>query len=105
MLYVIAMQRVSHRTIGTPNQGKLLHLLVKPQGARKILELGTLGGYTHHLAGAWIATGGRVVSLEANPKAAEVAKANIARAGLSHIVDIRIGKAIESLPLFGRRKG
>ena len=85
-----------------PNQGKLLHLLAKLQGARKILEFGTLGGYSTIWLARALPAGGRVVSLEANPKAAAVAKANIARAGLSHVVDIRIGKAIDTLPLLAQ---
>lgn len=85
-----------------PNQGKLLHLLARLQGARKILEFGTLGGYSTIWLARALPEGGRVVSLEANPEAAAVAKANIARAGLSHVVDIRIGKAIDTLPLLAQ---
>lgn len=82
-----------------PNQGKLLHLLAKIQGASKILEFGTLGGYST----IWLARaspeGGLLVSLESNLTNAEVAKANVARAELSDMVDIRIGKAIDTLPM------
>jgi predicted O-methyltransferase YrrM len=81
-----------------PNQGKFLYLLAKLQGARSILEFGTLGGYSTIWLARAVPEGGRVVSLEANPHAAEVARRNIARAGLSDIVDIRVGKAIETLP-------
>ena len=85
-----------------PNQGKLLHLLARLQGARRILELGTLGGYSTIWLARALAKGGRLVSLEANPRNAEVARVNIARAGLSDIVDIRVGKAIDSLPLLAQ---
>ena len=80
-----------------PNQGKFLQLLAQIQGAKRILEIGTLGGYsTIWLARAVPAEGG-VITLEANPQYAEVAARNIARAGLAEIVEIRIGKAIDSL--------
>ncbi|MBC3916518.1 O-methyltransferase [Undibacterium sp. CY18W] len=82
-----------------PNQGKFLHLLVKMQGARKILEFGTLGGYSTIWLARALPEGGRVITLEANPQAAAIAAANIARAGVSHLVDIRIGKALDTLPL------
>src|SRR5262245_12028296 len=77
-----------------PNQGKLLHLLAKTMGARTVLEIGTLGGYsTIWLARALPKGGGRVITLEAEPKHAEVARANFARAGLSSVIDLRLGKA------------
>lgn len=82
-----------------PNQGKFLHLLAKMQGARKILEFGTLGGYSTIWLARALPEDGLLVSLEANPANAEIAKANVARAGLSHIVDIRVGKAIDTLPM------
>ena len=82
----------------SPLQGQLLHLLARMVGARRILEIGTLGGYsTIHLARA-VRPGGRVVTLEAEPRHAEVARANIARAGLAEIVDLRVGLAIDILP-------
>ena len=81
----------------TPNQGKLLELLARIQGARTILELGTLGGYST----IWLARGlprdGRLISLELNPLYAEVARANIASAGFDDRVEIRVGPALESL--------
>jgi predicted O-methyltransferase YrrM len=82
------------------NQGKLLHLLARLGGARRILEIGTLGGYsTIWLARALApAPGGRMVTLEFDPKHAKVAKANIARAGLAEVVEVRIGPAIAALP-------
>ncbi len=78
-------------------QGKLLQLLAQTQSARRILEIGALGGYsTIHLARA-LPTGGQVVTLELEPKHAKVAMANIARAGLSGAVSLRLGPALESL--------
>jgi predicted O-methyltransferase YrrM len=85
-----------------PNQGKLLHLLAKLQGARKVLELGTLGGYSAIWLARALPEDGRLVSLEASPKNAAIARANIAHAGLSHIVDIRVGKAIDTLPVLAQ---
>lgn len=82
----------------TPNQGKLLHLLARIQGARKVLEFGTLGGYSTIWLARALPSGGRLVSLEANPKAAAVAEANVERAGLADVVDIRVGKALDVLP-------
>lgn len=81
-----------------PNQGKLLQLLARMQGARKVLEIGTLGGYSTIWLARALPEGGRLVSLEANARHAAVAKANIARAGLAHCVDIRVGPAAETLP-------
>ncbi len=83
----------------TLNQGKLLYLLAQMQGAKKILELGTLGGYSTIWLSRALPKDGRLITLEANPTHAEVAKKNIARAGLSDMVEIRVGKAIETLPL------
>ena len=87
-------------------QGKLLHLLAQICGARTILEIGTLGGYsTIWLARALLADG-RLITLEADPKHAEVARINIARAGLDHRVELRVGKALELLPqLAAERRG
>jgi len=82
-----------------PNQGKLLHLFAKLVSARKILEMGTLGGYSTIWLARALPPGGRVVSLEFNPKHANVAKSNIQRAGLSDRVEIRVGAALDSLPI------
>ncbi len=82
----------------TPNQGKLLELLARVHGARKILELGTLAGYSTIWLARGLGPGGRVVTLEADPRYAEVAAANIARAGLADAVEIRIGPALQTLP-------
>ncbi|MBA2275271.1 MAG: O-methyltransferase [Chloroflexi bacterium] len=79
------------------NQGKLLHLLARLKGARTILEVGTLGGYsTIWLAGA-LPPDGRLVTLELDPRHAQVARANLEHAGLAELVEIRVGPASESL--------
>ncbi|MFF3731488.1 MULTISPECIES: O-methyltransferase [unclassified Streptomyces] len=80
------------------NQGKLLHLLARLRGARTVLEIGTLGGYSTIWLARALPEGGRVVTLEADPAYAEVARANIARAGLAHVVDVRVGPALDTLP-------
>ncbi|WP_437665550.1 O-methyltransferase [Sorangium sp. So ce1182] len=81
-----------------PNQGKLLHLLARIQGARSILEIGTLGGYSTIWLARALPAGGRLVTLELDPKHAEVARANIARAGLADVVELRLGRALDTLP-------
>lgn len=82
----------------TPNEGKLLMLLAQICGARKILEIGTLGGYST----IWLAWGlvsdGTLITLESNAKHAEVARANIARAGLVGTVEVQVGPALDTLP-------
>ncbi|GAA1981742.1 O-methyltransferase [Amycolatopsis minnesotensis] len=82
----------------TPHQGKFLNLLAKLAGARSILEIGTLGGYSTIWLARALAPGGNLVTLEAVPKHAEVARANIAKAGLGGVVDIRVGPALDTLP-------
>ncbi len=82
----------------SPAQGKFLHLLAKLQGAKTILEIGTLGGYSTIWLARALPSGGRLVTLEYESKHAEVARANIARAGLSGVVDIRVGKGLDLLP-------
>ncbi|MFI6032909.1 O-methyltransferase [Streptomyces sp. NPDC051315] len=83
----------------TANQGKLLQLLAQIQGARNILEIGTLGGYSTIWLGRALPADGRLISLEYNPRHAEVATRNVARAGLHEQVEVRVGPALESLPL------
>ena len=82
----------------SPPQGKLLHLLAKTIGARSILEFGTLAGYSTIWLARALPAGGRLISLEANPKYAEVAAASIAAAGLSEVVEVRVGPALDQLP-------
>lgn len=81
----------------TANQGKLLELLVRIHGARRVLELGTLGGYSTIWLARGLPNGGRVVTLELNPDYAAVATANIARSGLADVVDLRVGPALQTL--------
>jgi predicted O-methyltransferase YrrM len=80
-----------------PNQGKLLQLLAQMQGASRILEIGTLGGYSTIWLARAVPQDGCVITLEANPKYAEVAAQNLTRAGLADIVQIQVGLAIDSL--------
>jgi predicted O-methyltransferase YrrM len=80
------------------SQGKLLHLLARMHGARRILELGTLGGYSTIWLARALAAGGRLITLESEPSHAEVALANFARAALSGVVELRLGPALETLP-------
>jgi predicted O-methyltransferase YrrM len=81
-----------------PNHGKLLHILARLVNARTILEIGTLGGYSTIWMARALQPGGRLITLEFEPKHADLAKANIARAGLAHVVDVRLGVALETLP-------
>jgi len=87
-----------------PNQGKFLMLLAKSIKARNILEIGTLGGYSTIWLARALPAGGRVVTLEAVARHAEVARANFERAGLASIIDLRLGKAIETLPKLAAEK-
>lgn len=90
----------------SPNQGKLLFLLAQLQGARAILEVGTLGGYSAIWLARALPAGGRLVTLESDPRNAAIARANIARAGLADRVDIRVGRALDTLPqLLASRSG
>ena len=82
----------------TPNQGKLLQILARLQGAHTILEIGTLGGYSTIWLGRALPAGGSLVTLEANPKHAKIARANIERAGLGNVVELRLGTALDILP-------
>jgi predicted O-methyltransferase YrrM len=86
----------------SPPQGKLLYLLARLQGARRILEVGTLGGYSTIWLARAVGSGGSVTSLELDPRHAEVARANVARAGLGDVVHIRVGPALDSLPTLER---
>ncbi|MGA4982300.1 O-methyltransferase [Streptomyces cellulosae] len=82
----------------SPLQGKLLQLLARLQGAQRVLEIGTLGGYSTIWLGRALPADGRLVTLEYDPRHAEVAVRNIARAGLAEQVEVRVGPALESLP-------
>jgi predicted O-methyltransferase YrrM len=83
----------------SPPQGKLLQMLARLQGARTVLEFGTLGGYSTILLARALPEGGRLVTLEANAEYAEVARGSIERAGLGDVVDLRVGPALETLPV------
>jgi predicted O-methyltransferase YrrM len=82
----------------SPPQGKLLQLLVRLVGARKILEFGTLGGYSSILMARALPADGRLITLEAKPEYAEVARRSIERAGVGDKVEVRVGPALEALP-------
>jgi predicted O-methyltransferase YrrM len=82
----------------SPPQGRLLQLLARIQGARTILEFGTLGGYSTILLARALPAGGRLITLEANAEYAEVARGSIERAGLAEVVELRVGPALETLP-------
>jgi predicted O-methyltransferase YrrM len=82
----------------SPPQGRLLHILARAQRARKILEIGTLGGYSTIWLARALPDGGRLVTLEADPRHVDVARANFRTAQLDHVVDLRLGKALDTLP-------
>jgi predicted O-methyltransferase YrrM len=86
-------------------QGKLLHLLALGTGARTVLEIGTLGGYSTIWLARALPEGGRLISLEYDPRHAEVARANLTRAGLEHIAEVRVGPALETLPKLANEPG
>jgi predicted O-methyltransferase YrrM len=82
----------------SPTQGKLLQLLARLQQARTILEIGTLGGYSTIWLARALPAGGRLITLEADPGHAAVARANFVRAGLAGVVELRPGRALDTLP-------
>ncbi len=82
----------------TANQGKLLQLLARLMNARTILEIGTLGGYSTIWLARALPAGGRLLSLEVEPRHVEVAHANLARSGLSGVAEVRLGRALDVLP-------
>jgi predicted O-methyltransferase YrrM len=82
----------------SPNLGKLLQLLAQLRKARTILEMGTLGGYSTIWLARALPADGRLITLEANPEFAEIARANIAHAGLDRLVELRLGPALDTLP-------
>ena len=81
-----------------PVQGRFLHLLARAIGARRVLEFGTLGGYSTIWLARALPASGRLTTLELNPAYAEIARANLDRAGVGERVDIIVGPAAESLP-------
>jgi predicted O-methyltransferase YrrM len=82
----------------SPAQGKLLHLLARATGARRILEVGTLGGYSTIWLARALPADGRLVTLEVDPRHARVARENLARAGLDGVVEVLDGPALQTLP-------
>lgn len=100
----LAAALAASRAAGLPDiavsapQGKLLNLLARAMGARRILEIGTLGGYSAIWLARSLPPGGRLISLECSPKHAEVARANLAGAGLSAVAEVRVGPGLELLP-------
>lgn len=81
----------------SPAQGRMLHLFARMAGARRILEVGTLGGYSTICLGRALPPGGRMISLEIDPHHAGVARRNLAAGGLDGCVEVRVGPALESL--------
>ncbi|MCQ6553603.1 O-methyltransferase [Streptomyces sp. C10-9-1] len=88
-----------------PNQGKLLNLLARVRGARTVLEIGTLGGYSTIWLARALPEDGRMISLEYDARHAEVARANLARAGLDHVAEVRTGAALDLLPRIEKEPG
>jgi predicted O-methyltransferase YrrM len=86
-------------------QGQFLHVIARAIHARRILEVGTLGGYSAIWLGRALPDGGRLISLELDPHHAEVARANIARAGLESKVEVRVGAALDSLETLKAERG
>lgn len=82
----------------SPAQGKMLHILARLVGARNILEIGALGGYSTIWMARALPPGGKLLTLEASEKHAAVAKANFARAGLTDVIELRLGKGLDLLP-------
>jgi predicted O-methyltransferase YrrM len=81
----------------SPLQGKLLHLLVQTQGAKRILEIGTLGGYSTLWLARALPPNGRLVTLELQERFAQVARGNFERAGIAERIDVRVGPALQSI--------
>lgn len=89
----------------SPLQGKFLHVLVRITQAKRVLEIGLLGGYSTICMARALPRGGRIVSLEFSEKHAEVAKTNLKHAGLLNRVDVRVGAALDSLPRLAAERG
>lgn len=89
----------------TGSQGKLLFMLARLAGARRILEIGTLGGYSTIWLARALPPDGKLITLEYEPRHADVAKSNVERAGFANVVDIRVGAALDSLPIIESENG
>ena len=81
-----------------PVNGKFLHLIARISGARRVLEIGTLGAYSTIWMARGIPSDGRVITIEAEPRIAEIARANLERAGVAEKVEVRLGRAADVLP-------
>ncbi len=81
----------------SPNEGKLLYLIAKMAGAKRVLEIGTLGGYSTTWLARALPADGKVITLELDQKHAEVARGNLDRAGVANRVEVRVGRAVDSL--------
>jgi predicted O-methyltransferase YrrM len=90
-----------HIAVSAP-QGALLHLLVRISGARKVLEIGTLGGYSAIWIARGLPPGGKLISLEVEPRHAAIARENLRNAGVETVAEVRLGKALESLAAIAR---
>jgi predicted O-methyltransferase YrrM len=107
----LAAALAQSRAAGLPDiqisagQGKFLYLLAKITGARRILELGTLGGYSTIWLARALPPDGQLVTLEYEPRHAEVARANLARTGVAHKVEVVVGPALDTLPGVIERAG
>ena len=88
----------------TPAYGKLLHLMVRAQGAKRVLEIGTLAGYSTIWLARAVPLDGRVITLEAKEVHVDIARTNIERAGVADRVDIRLGDALDTLPALAAEK-
>jgi predicted O-methyltransferase YrrM len=89
----------------TPAEGKMLHVLARLMGARRVLEIGTLGGYSTIWLARALPPEGQLVTLELKPEHAKVAQCNVERAGVSDVVEIRVGCALESLEKLAEEDG
>src|SRR5260221_7773833 len=88
-----------------PNQGALLNILARAVGAKRILEVGTLGGYSTIWLARALPKDGKLITLEVDKKHAEVARKNFERAGLADRIEVRVGKGIDLLPKVAAEKG
>ena len=81
----------------SPNEGKLLYLIAKMSGAKRVLEIGTLGGYSATWLARALPVDGKVITLELEQQHAEVARRNLERAGMADRVEVRVGRAVDTL--------
>src|SRR6185295_14339234 len=88
----------------SPTQGRLLEILARMRGARRIREIGTLGGYRTFWVARGLPPGGQLVTLEHDPARADVARGNLARAGLAGVAEVRAGPALETLPVLAEER-